>query len=103
MSHIDVTPTILDVLGIPQSRTFHGRSLAPVFRQPDLAAADAVFMEFGRYEVDHDGFGGFQPVRACCTPRYKLVVNLLTTDELYDLETDPYEMRNLIGIPPMRA
>jgi len=53
-------------------------------------------MEFGRYEVDHDGFGGFQPVRACCTPRYKLVVNLLTTDELYDLETDPYEMRNLI-------
>jgi len=103
VSHIDVTPTILDVLGIPQSRTFHGRSLAPVFRQPDLAAADAVFMEFGRYEVDHDGFGGFQPVRACCTPRYKLVVNLLTTDELYDLETDPYEMRNLIEDPTYAA
>jgi len=28
--------------------------------------------------------------------RYKLSVNLLDTDELYDLEKDPFEMNNLI-------
>ena len=53
-------------------------------------------MEFHRYEIDHDGFGGFQPIRAVCDGRLKLVINLLTTDELYDLEQDPYEMTNLI-------
>ena len=28
--------------------------------------------------------------------RYKLVINLLTSDELYDLQDDPYEVNNLI-------
>lgn len=43
-------------------------------------------MEFGRFEVDHDGFGAFQPLRAVFDGRYKLSVNLMSTDELYDLE-----------------
>ena len=62
-----------------------------------------VFLEFGRYEIDHDGFGGFQPIRAVFDGRFKLAVNLLTTDELYDLHEDPYEMRNLIDSPEHRA
>lgn len=53
-------------------------------------------MEFGRYEVDHDGFGGYQPVRAVFDGRYKLVINLMTSDELYDLKEDIQEMNNLI-------
>ena len=58
-----------------------------------------IFLEFGRYEVDHDGFGGFQPLRCVFDGRYKLCVNLLTSDELYDLQTDPGEMKNLIDCP----
>ena len=57
---------------------------------------DYVFMEFGRYEVDHDGFGGMQLIRAIFDGRHKLVLNLLTSDELYDLEKDPSEINNLI-------
>ncbi|MHA2344709.1 MAG: sulfatase/phosphatase domain-containing protein, partial [Candidatus Hodarchaeales archaeon] len=45
---------------------------------------------------DHDSFGGFQLIRCVRNYRYKLVVNLLTSDELYDLQEDPYEMHNLI-------
>ena len=56
-------------------------------------------MEFGRYEVDHDGFGGYQPLRGAYDGRYKMVLNLMTSDELYDLENDPQEMVNLIGNP----
>ena len=54
-------------------------------------------MEFGRYEIDHDGFGGFQPMRCIFDGKYKLCINLLTEDELYDMENDPCEMHNLIN------
>ncbi len=64
---------------------------------------DCVFMEFGRYEVDHDGFGGLQLMRSVFDGRYKLSVNLLSTDELYDLQEDPYEVRNLIDDPAYAA
>jgi uncharacterized sulfatase len=97
VSHIDVVPTLLDAAGLAIPKTLAGRSLVSVFCQPEKQANDAIFMEFGRYETDHDSFGGFQPVRAVRDERFKLVINLLTSDELYDLEVDPFEMRNLIG------
>lgn len=64
---------------------------------------DYVFMEFGRYETDHDGFGGYQPMRAVFDGRYKLSINLLSTDELYDLKADPDELINCIDDPAYRA
>ncbi len=54
-------------------------------------------MEFGRYEVDLDGFGGFQPIRCVYDGRFKLVINLMTSDELYDTSTDTGELINLIN------
>lgn len=96
-SHIDLTPTLLDYFGLPAPPRLEGRSMLPTFRDPARRANDAVFMEFGRYEVDHDAFGGYQPIRCVCDGRYKLAVNLLTSDELYDLRDDPHELRNLIG------
>ena len=36
-------------------------------------------------------------MRSVIDDRYKLSINLLDTDELYDNETDPYEMKNLIN------
>ncbi|MFW6158082.1 MAG: sulfatase-like hydrolase/transferase [Planctomycetota bacterium] len=96
VSHIGVVPTVMDAMGLPQPQWCHGRSMLETFREPDRPAGDAVFIEFGRYEIDHDGFGGFQPVRCVFDGRYKLAINLLTSDELYDLESDPGEMVNLI-------
>ena len=61
---------------------------------------DAVFIEFGRYEVNHDGFGGYQPIRCIYDGQYKLVINLMVTDELYDTKTDPEENINLINSKP---
>lgn len=95
-SHIDLAPTIMDYCGLPVPRLLEGRSMMPTLRDPSVRTNDHIFMEFGRYEIDHDGFGGFQPVRAVHDGRHKLVVNLLSSDELYDLEQDPHEMTNLI-------
>lgn len=98
ISHIDIVPTILDAVGVEKSRLLEGTSFIGLLAHPQVPAPRAAFMEFGRYEIDHDGFGGFQPIRAVCDDRFKLVVNLLTSDELYDLQSDPYEMRNLIAV-----
>ena len=99
VSHIDIVPTILEAAGLQQPRLLEGNSFLDLLRDPQSEQPRAAFMEFGRYEIDHDGFGGFQPIRAVCDGRFKLVVNLLTTDELYDLQNDPQEMRNRIGDP----
>ncbi|MCH5376028.1 MAG: sulfatase-like hydrolase/transferase [Planctomycetes bacterium] len=96
VSHIDVTPSLLDFFGATCSRVLEGRSLLDCFRDPVPRPRDEVFIEFGRYEIDHDSFGGFQPMRAVFDGRYKFVINLLSSDELYDLEVDPDEMINLI-------
>jgi len=99
VSHIDVVPTILTAMGLPVPKSVDGYSMLQTFANPDVRTNETIFMEFGRYEIDHDGFGGFQPVRAAFDGRHKLVVNLLTSDELYDLQTDPHEMVNLIDSP----
>lgn len=96
VSHIDLPPTLFAIMGLPVPRIFSGRNLLSRLTGQAGPADDPVFIEFGRYEVDHDGFGGFQPLRAAFDGRYKLVVNLLTSDELYDLDLDPHELDNRI-------
>ncbi|NOU35522.1 MAG: sulfatase-like hydrolase/transferase [Kiritimatiellaceae bacterium] len=100
VSHIDVVNTILEAAGAEEiPKTLQGKSMVPMFTDLSKPTHKEIFMEFGRYEVDHDGFGGFQPVRCVRDDRYKLVINLLCTDELYDMQNDPDEMVNLIESP----
>jgi uncharacterized sulfatase len=97
VSHINVVPTILDAAGLQVPDFLEGKSILETLEKPQVPPNDAVFMEYGRYEVNHDGFGAFQPLRCVYDGRYKLVINLLAADELYDTETDPEEMNNLIN------
>ncbi|MCL2645477.1 MAG: sulfatase-like hydrolase/transferase [Phycisphaerales bacterium] len=106
VSHIDVTPTILDAFGILTEQTqkvLEGKSMLPTFRYPAIKPNDVIFMEFGRYEIDHDSRAGLVPIRCAFDGRHKLSINLLSTDELYDLDSDPYEMTNLIASPAHAA
>ena len=96
VSHIDVTPTILGAFGLDSPPFLEGRSMLHALKDPSARPNDVIFIEFNRYEVDHDSWGGFQPIRCAYDGRCKLVINLLSTDELYDLQQDPQEMTNLI-------
>lgn len=101
VSHIDVVPTFLDYFGLGVPDLLQGRSLLPQIHQPEHRTHARVFIEFNRFEVDHDGFGAFAPIRCVFDGRHKLAINLLDTDELYDLAEDPSELRNLIGEPAL--
>lgn len=99
VSHVDFVPTILDFFGLPVPELIEGRSLLPQFRDPAVRVRGEVFIEFNRFEIDHDGFGAFSPIRCVFDGRYKLAVNLLDTDEFYDLVEDPLELHNRIKEP----
>jgi uncharacterized sulfatase len=96
ISLIDITPTLLDLFCSEIPPFISGKSLLKDLKAPHERKNEIVFIEFGRQEIDHDGYLGFQPIRACFDGRYKLVINLLDKDELYDLKDDPGEMCNLI-------
>ena len=109
VGHIDLVPTLLDLVGEEIPDTLQGKSLQPVLRgQSDLSDND-VFVEWnGTSEELPDRFLGSPkinrmlalPWRSVITPdRWKL--NLCAGDrcELYDLNTDPDEMNNLYDGP----
>lgn len=99
VSHVDLVPTFLDYFGLPVPDLLQGRSLLGQFRRPGHRTNEHVFIEFNRFEIDHDGFGAFAPIRGIFDGRHKLVINLLDSDEFYDLADDPHELRNRINDP----
>lgn len=105
VSQLDLSGTLMEFFGFEVPKTLEGGSMLATLTNPTEAGAGRkeVFIEWGRYEVDHDGFGAFQPIRCIRDDRYKLAINLMTTDELYDMQNDPGEMKNLIDSPKHAA
>jgi uncharacterized sulfatase len=102
VSHVDILPTLLDIVGLAQPPIMPGRSLVP-----QLAGAEdphrAVLIEFNRFLAEGEFMAGLQPVRCIVNRRYKLALNLFHTDEFYDLERDPAELENRIDDPDLAA
>lgn len=95
VSHIDILPTMLELAGLNIPPILEGKSLIP-YLNGEVDKERSVVIEFNRYEIEHDSWGGFQPIRCLINGKHKLALNLLSTDELYDLEKDPGELENLI-------
>ncbi len=90
VSLTDVMPTVLDILGIPAPAGVQGRSLVPLVRKKDAGADERTFYlesVYGREEM------GWAPLTGIISGPYKYIS--LPQPELYDLESDPEESKNL--------
>ncbi|MBF0244851.1 MAG: sulfatase-like hydrolase/transferase [Planctomycetes bacterium] len=101
VSHVDILPTLLDYAGLCCPPSMQGTSLRPLLKDPGAKLHDHALISWSRFAINHDSFGEFYPIRCLTDGRYKLAINLLDTDELYDLEEDPYEMSNRIDDPAL--
>lgn len=95
---IDIMPTILDVLKIPQDPMFKkisGRSIIPLIHGNEESRA--AIIETGN-PLQSDRPPKEPNVVAIRKNNWKLILNLHNnTKELYDLTTDPHEQKNLNG------
>lgn len=120
LSNLDYLPTLCDLIGIPPPEGLHGRSFAGLLTDGAYEPRSEVFAELTW--ATH-----YRPVRAIRTERHKFIVNYepglpvhigggdinrygpeliearygtpLPAEELYLLEEDPYELRNLVDDP----
>ncbi|MEJ5252052.1 MAG: sulfatase-like hydrolase/transferase [Chthonomonadetes bacterium] len=96
----DLFPTFVQVLGEGKSRWHtEGQSLLPLLKGEKRAWRDTAFL---LYDMHH---GAVAHMRMARTNRWKLVLHLPEggQHELYDLQNDPDEERNLYGNPSVRT
>ena len=101
VSLVDLPPTLLDAAGLHVPAEMDGRSILPLLRGETEAWPEEVFLQISEAQVG----------RAVRTHRWKYSVSAPDADGradpdadhyveefLYDLKSDPYELRNLVGL-----
>ena len=94
---VDFAPTLIELAGAPVPAGLHGKSFTSLFAANGPALRDAFMIEhFSENVFPRTRQMGYRAIR---TEAWKYIhyVDLPDADELYDLNRDPYEMRNLIA------
>lgn len=108
VSHIDFLPTLLDLLGQPNHPQCAGKSLLPLIREDTTTAApENIFIEWAPNRTKIKKGTSLAPrrrikravdesTRAIVSPEgWKLCLRDKDLNELYNLNDDPWETRNL--------
>jgi arylsulfatase A-like enzyme len=97
VQNLDFAQTFLDIAGAELPADMQGLSLVPLFNGNTKYWRDALYYHYYEYP----GIHGVKRHYGISTSRYKLIHFYYDIDEweLYDLETDPGEMHNLIDDP----
>lgn len=100
-AHIDLLPTLCELAGatLPVDLAIDGKSLLPILNDPETNWPDRfLFTHVGRWEK---GKASESKYKQCAirSNRFRLVNNV----ELYDLEQDPKETKNVFDQFPMEV
>ena len=98
---VDLYPTLCDLVGMEAPDHLEGESLVPVLDDPASEGTGEARHEYVRYNGRYHG-------HALRTDRWRYVrwtnrKGEVEAEELYDLENDPFETRNLAGDEPDTA
>lgn len=97
VQNIDVAPTVLDLAGLETPKDMDGKSFLPLLKGKEVKWRDAIFYEY----YWERPFPHTPTVFGIRTDKYKYMRyhGIWDIDELYDIENDPDEMKNLIKLP----
>jgi len=101
---IDLAPTILEVADVEIPNHIQGTSLTPLLKGQADEVHDSILIEFYSHENPFPWTASLD-YRIVRKGKYKYIRWLRFEDqaELYDLETDPYELNNLVNSPNMTS
>lgn len=97
VSHLDIAPTLLDLAGVEPVGHLPGISLKNTLSLSERPPERPQFFQFS----GQIGYGYFR--RGVVTRRYKYIYDPEDEPELYDLESDPIETRNLASLPDYQS
>ncbi len=91
VQHIDLVPTLLDLVKAPAPGNLRGRSLKPVLEGTGRLPAPSIYSEalYARYHF------GWSELTSLTDERYRYIK--APQEELYDLQRDPHERTNIAG------
>jgi choline-sulfatase len=93
VSTLDLCPTLCDLAGVSMAEVMpwtDGESLLPLMRGGERDSPVA---------MEYAAEGTVSPMIALCAGRWKYTNCAADPEQLFDLETDPHEMRNLADDP----
>ncbi|MGO9399143.1 MAG: sulfatase-like hydrolase/transferase [Xanthobacteraceae bacterium] len=106
-SHLDLLPTLVELAGVPEPASYGlGRSMVPVLRDPSASVQDSVLFSYDDVFGLSAGAAGAN-LRALRERDWTYAVYFGIDGsgieyELYDLATDPLQLKNLLhGSPPV--
>lgn len=91
VSHLDILPTVLDILEIKSDRSFVGENIL----KSEVQNKDR--FAYSQYSGNQVAIGDIR--RAIISKDFKYVYDPRDSEELFNLRVDPLEMKNLEGRP----